>query len=241
MEFTIYKVGGCVRDSLLGRIPKDIDYVVVINSEKELTVAEGFQCMKEHLMCEGYQIFLESLTTLTLRARAPCKGQTADFVLARKELEYAHDSRTPIVAPGSLYDDLVRRDFTVNAMAQDDDGAIIDLFDGKGDLERRILRTPLDPRRTLTEDPLRILRALRFAVVYDFGFDTALNAAILDPAILERLFTLVSLERIREELFKMFKHSTSKSLAMLFRIEKTVPGIVDRLFEKLWLKPTTEK
>lgn len=101
--------------------------------------------------------------------------------MARKEVGYVPGTRTPIVEPGNLYDDLSRRDFTVNAMAKDPDtGEIIDYFYGKHDITNALIRTPLDPVTTFDDDPLRILRAIRFAVTKRFTIEqTTWQAMVL--------------------------------------------------------------
>lgn len=243
----IYFVGGYVRDKLLGIKSKDIDFVFVID-DINVTIEKGFEIMSNWLIDEGFNIFLTTPNMLTIRAKFPQNNKyseysslTADFVLARKE-EYNDDSRRPIVQIGTLSDDLKRRDFTVNAMAMDLNGTIIDLFDGKSDLEKMILKTPLDPLITLSDDPLRVLRALRFHVTKDFIFEPTLFESIKNEEIINKLFTLVSGERIREELERMFKYSTPDTLRVLYKIDNYIPNFIDRLFiNHLWLKPTTKR
>lgn len=243
----IYFVGGYVRDKFLGFDSKDIDFVFVIDNIN-ISIEDGFAIMSNWLIDEGFNIFLTTPKMLTIRAKFPNSEKylsyhslTADFVLARKE-EYSEHSRNPIVKIGSLSDDLERRDFTINAMAMDLDGNLIDLFNGLNDLKERILRTPLEPFVTLYDDPLRLLRALRFIITRDMNLDDKLKEAINNNKIIEKLFTLVSSDRIREELFKMFQHSTSETLKLLNKIEKKIPNFLDRLFSNgLWLKPTNEK
>lgn len=244
MTETIYFVGGYVRDKLLGIQSKDIDFVFVINNIN-ITIEEGFYMMNNWLINEGFNIFLTTPKMLTIRAKFPnsikytdYSGMTADFVLARKE-EYSNDSRYPIVKIGTLKDDLERRDFTVNAMAMDLDGNIIDLFNGITDLKNKILRTPMDALLTINDDPLRLLRALRFSITKQMIFNEELFHAICDEKINEKLFTLVSRDRIREELHKMFEYSTPQTIHKLNMIQERVPLFIDRLFsEGFWLKPT---
>ena len=246
----IYFVGGYVRDKILGIKSKDVDFVFVIDNcdNTKLTIEEGFNIMNNWLISEGFSIFLSTSSVLTIRAKFPqsanylkFNGLTADFVLARKE-EYIDGSRKPIVKIGTLKDDLERRDFTINAIAMDLDGNIIDLFDGLSDLDKMILRTPLDPYITLNDDPLRLLRALRFNITKKMSFEPKLMNQIENPEIINKLFTLVSGERIREELQKMFEYSTPDTLRLLTKIDIRVPNFINRLFSNgLWLKPTTEK
>jgi tRNA nucleotidyltransferase/poly(A) polymerase len=126
-------------------------------------------------------------------------------------------------------------------MAEDDDGNIIDLFGGKEDLERKILRTPLPAEQTMMDDPLRFLRALRFAVTKGFLINYDIISAMTQPEILEKLEKVVSAERIREEVFKMMKHDTVASLDLFREVENTLPGFTKLVFSRgIWLKPTFE-
>jgi tRNA nucleotidyltransferase/poly(A) polymerase len=183
----------------------------------------------------------------TIRAKFPKgdpnEGLVADFVLARKEIGYKPGTTQPILELGTIEDDLKRRDFTLNAMAIDEDGNLIDLFDGKDDLDAKILRTPLDPRITMMDDPLRILRALRFSITKGFEIHPTIWNAMRQDEILEKLKVTVSAERIREEVFKMMKHDTPETLRLLHDVDiHHIPGFLDLVFSKgLWLKPTFEQ
>jgi tRNA nucleotidyltransferase/poly(A) polymerase len=123
------------------------------------------------------------------------------------------------------------------------DGNIIDLFGGLEDLKNKILKTPRDAKLTMMDDPLRILRALRFCVTKQFAIDPTIINAMMQQNIQDKLFSVVSQDRIREELTKMFKYSTSKSLRLLYKLDRIAPTtFMDRLFSNgLWLKPTNEK
>jgi tRNA nucleotidyltransferase/poly(A) polymerase len=240
----IFKVGGCVRDKLLGVESKDIDFTFVLD-DLDQTVEEGFQSMTSWLAHEAFSIFLSTPDCFTIRAKFPKghknEGLVADFVMARKEIGYVQGTRQPILVLGTLEDDLIRRDFTLNAMAEDDDGNIIDLFGGKEDLERKILRTPLPAEQTMMDDPLRFLRALRFAVTKGFLINYDIISAMTQPEILEKLEKVVSAERIREEVFKMMKHDTVASLDLFREVENTLPGFTKLVFSRgIWLKPTFE-
>jgi tRNA nucleotidyltransferase/poly(A) polymerase len=206
----IYLVGGTVRDSLLGLQSKDLDYTYVADNTKSIDSA--YSEMKEYMLSEGFNIFLETPDCLTIRAKFPDhsehKGLVGDFVLARKELGYSADSRKPIVVSGTLENDLSRRDFTINAIAQcTKTGELIDLFNGQQHLKDKVLVTPLDPMVTLLEDSLRVIRALRFSVTLGFKLDSQLDRAIWchSHKLAERTKETVSSERIREELSKAFK------------------------------------
>jgi poly(A) polymerase len=241
----IFKVGGCVRDEILGTPSKDIDFTFVLDN-LDRTVDEGFQIMKQWLEHKEFTIFLSTPEMFTIRAKFPKgdpnEGLVADFVMARKEVGYKPGTRQPILELGTLEDDLIRRDFTLNALAVDYDGNLIDLFDGQSDLKKGILRTPLDPRITMMDDPLRILRALRFSITKGFTIDDSIFVAMSQPEILEKLKTTVSVERIRDEVFKMMKHDTIASIRLLTEVDtQLIPGFFDLVFSKgLWLKPTFE-
>jgi tRNA nucleotidyltransferase/poly(A) polymerase len=242
----IYKVGGCVRDGILGIESKDIDFTFVLDNT-DRSVDEGFEIMSKWLEHKEFTIFLSTPEMFTIRAKFPKgdpnEGLVADFVLARKEVGYKEGTRQPILELGTLEDDLVRRDFTLNAMAIDEDGNLIDLFGGKEDLKKRILRTPLDPRVTMMDDPLRILRALRFSITKGFEIDDSIFVAMSQPEILEKLRTTVSVERIRDEVFKMMKYDTISTIRLLTNVDKElIPGFFELVFSKgLWLKPTFEQ
>jgi tRNA nucleotidyltransferase/poly(A) polymerase len=243
--FTFYEVGGKVRDELLGLQSKDIDYVAVpdesfLQVEKNPTVM--FYALEEFLSQGGYEIFLSTVTCFTIRAKFPKDhqhaGTVADFVMARKEVGYVEGTRTPIVEPGSLYDDLIRRDFTINAIAKASDGTLIDPFGGQKDLKSKILRTPLDPKITFNDDPLRLLRAIRFAITKNLTIHSDIWNMIRNFDY-KKLMPVVSEERIREELYKCFKHDTLRTLGILCDHPKLAVYIFDET--KLWLKPTNEQ
>ena len=187
-----YVIGGFVRDLLLERPSKDIDIVVVGN---------GLDLAKEiatRLRVSKVSVF-ENFGT----AQFKYKDLDVEFVGARKE-SYRRDSRKPIVENGTLADDQNRRDFTINALAlslhQDNYGEIIDPFNGLDDLEKGIIRTPLDPDITYSDDPLRMMRAVRFATQLGFKIETESLNALQRNA--ERL-NIISGERIIDELNKI--------------------------------------
>ena len=240
----LYRVGGCVRDELLGVSSKDIDFTFVLD-DLSLSVEDGFLSMENWMKEQGFQIFLSTPEMFTVRAKFPKgdpnEGLVADFVMARKEIGYKPDSRKPILSLGSIEDDLIRRDFTLNAMAVDEDGDLIDLFGGRQDLERKILRTPLPAEQTMMDDPLRFLRSLRFSITKGFGVHHDIMIAMTQPEIMEKLEKVVSAERIREEVFKMMKHDTVKTLETFRKTEDLLPGFTSLVFGRgLWLKPTFE-
>ena len=192
-------VGGYVRDHLLGRTQPDLDVVVEHGGAREL--AERFA----GLAGAGPPVIFERYGT----AQVTLPGRLVEFVSARSE-SYANDSRKPDVRPATLEEDLRRRDFTINTLLMDFDANIQDrLGTARGDLESRILRTPADPVQTFSDDPLRMLRAVRFAA--QLGFELApdllpamrrLNGRLMPP--------VVSVERITEELCKMLDSDRPK-------------------------------
>jgi poly(A) polymerase len=223
MQLPCYAVGGYVRDRLLGKPCKDIDVMVV---GEPIAFAEA---VKTRLGGYGFAVF-ERFRTAQLMLNDAALGELKlEFVGARKE-SYNHDSRKPITDVGTLEDDLSRRDFTVNALAlslnKETFGDLVDLFGGRADMEKRMLRTPLDPIATFSDDPLRMMRAARFAS--KLGFTLAPN---LLPAMqqLAKRIKIVSQERITDELLKLMQTpQPSIGLDILFRAK-----ILDEVFPEL--------
>ena len=241
----LFKVGGCVRDGFLGIDSKDIDFTFVLDN-LEQTVEQGFLDMEKWMTDRGFQIFLSTPDMFTIRGKFPKgdvnEGLVADFVMARKEIGYIEGTRRPKLALGTLEDDLIRRDFTLNAMAIAEDGTLIDLFDGLTDLRRGVLTTPLPAKITMMDDPLRILRALRFTITKDFTMSEEIWEAMKQPNILKKLEQTVSGERIREEIMKMMKHDTPRSFRLLMDVDQIIPGFLNLIFKNgMWMKPTFEK
>lgn len=242
--FKFYEVGGKVRDELLEIQSKDVDYVAVPMDSLIEDIESPhtmFGILEEYLRQEKFEIFLSTPDCFTIRARFP-EGHryqgVADFVMARKEIGYIPGTRIPIIKPGTLYDDLERRDFTLNALAKDENGNIIDFFNGREHLRKGVLRTPLDPIVTFNDDPLRILRAIRFCITKDFFIESDLDEIIMNYDY-ENKMSVVSAERIREELYKCFKHDTLETLRTLHEYTRLRNYIFTRT--KLWLKPTFEQ
>ncbi len=201
-----YVIGGFVRDLILERPSKDIDIVVVGNG---LDLAK--ECA-EKLRVKKVSFFQNFGT-----AHFKYKDLDVEFVGARKE-SYRSDSRKPIVENGSLDDDQKRRDFTINALALDLNaerfGDLIDPFNGLKDLENGIIRTPLDPDTTYSDDPLRMLRAIRFASQLDFKIEHESLQAIYDNA---RRLEIISKERIMDEVNKIIlSPKPSRGFQLLF-------------------------
>ena len=188
-----YAVGGYVRDIIIGRPSKDIDFVTV-GSGIELAEAVA-QRLGRHTSLAVYRNYGT--------AQVRHADLELEFVGARRE-SYRRDSRNPIVEDGTLEEDLARRDFTINALAvkvnSDGFGEVIDRFDGLADIERRIIRTPLDPDITFSDDPLRMLRAIRFATQLQFDIYPETFEAICRNA--DRI-EIITAERVKDELFKI--------------------------------------
>jgi len=222
-----YRVGGYVRDKLMDRPSNDIDYSVEANSYDE---------MIEAIRVRGMKIIYEMDQYLTVRARY--NGTISDFVMCRKDGNYRDGRRPENVTPGTLLDDLSRRDFTINAIAEDENCNYIDPFGGIDDLMRKIIRCVGSIDR-LKEDSLRLLRALRFYIILDgFTLDQEIEDALRDETIIN-LLDNISNDRIREELEKCFKYDSLKTINVLHKY----PLLMNKLFKNknLWLKPTFEK
>lgn len=209
-----FVVGGYVRDLLLGKSVKDIDVVVIGNGvEFGRTVASE--------LGRSNLVVYENFGTAMLQL----EDWKLEFVGARKE-SYRKDSRKPVVEVGTLEDDLSRRDFTINAIAAsinaDNFGVLEDPFNGQSDLKKGIIRTPLDPEATFDDDPLRIMRAMRFAAQLAFS----VQQNVLDAAskMRDRL-KIVSQERISDEFLKLMA-SPNPSVGLQLMYETEVMEIV---------------
>ncbi len=213
----LYIVGGYVRDIMLGRVRKDFDFSVV-----------GDSIVFAKLIAEKFNskaVIYEKFRT----ALVPIGEFKCEFVGTRKEI-YDYDSRNPIVSEATLIDDLKRRDFTINSLAislnKSDFGKVIDLFGGIEDIHHKILRTPLDPETTYSDDPLRMLRTARFAA--QLGFDVSNESFDVITKMSHRI-SIISQERITDEFLKIIDSNTpSRGLSLLFRT-----GILKVIFSEL--------
>jgi len=215
--YSIYVVGGYVRDRILGIDSKDIDFTVV-----------GDAIAFAHLVAESKHskaVIYERFRT----ALVPAGEYLLEFVGTRKE-EYEEQSRKPIVTEGTFQDDINRRDFTVNclalSLAADSFGTIIDLHDGQSDLEKKLLRTPLDPVITFSDDPLRMMRAARFASKLECDIDPDAIKAM--KAMADRI-SIISQERISDEFINLLK--TKKPSIGLKILHET--GLLKYVFPEL--------
>jgi putative nucleotidyltransferase with HDIG domain len=209
-----YVVGGYVRDKLLGKEVNDID-IVVVGSGIEFAEAVAVSLKKRKI------VTYEKFGT----AMMPTEEGKIEFVGSRKE-SYNRESRNPLVEVGTLEEDLSRRDFTINALAisinAQNWGELIDPFNGQVDLRDKIIRTPLDPMMTFDDDPLRIMRAIRFSAQLGFSIDEKTLAGI--PAMKDRL-AIISQERITEEFMKIVA-SPKPSIGLRLMFETGVMHIV---------------
>ena len=209
LKFPAYVVGGYVRDMIMDRDSVDID-IVTVGSGIEL--AKRFAGKIDPKL--KVKVF-KNFGTAMVNFQGEQNWQI-EFVGARKE-SYRKDSRKPIVEDGTLEDDQNRRDFTINALAislnKNDYGNLIDPFDGINDIKRKIIRTPLDPDITFSDDPLRMMRAIRFATQLGFDIEDKTYNAIGKNA--DRI-RIVSFERITDELNKIIQaNKPSQGFLML--------------------------
>lgn len=217
----VYVVGGYVRDFYLGRLDEeetDIDFV---------TIGSGIKLAREvanKLGTSNISVFKRFGT-----AHISHGGLDLEFVGARKE-SYRQESRKPVVEDGSLEDDQLRRDFTINALSwslnRDSYGELLDPFGGIRDLENRLVRTPVEPEKTFDDDPLRMMRAIRFASQLQFNIEEETFQAIGEMS--DRI-DIISSERIIEELNKIVLSPVpSKGFTMLFKT-----GLLKEFFPEL--------
>lgn len=203
-----YIIGGFVRDKILGRPTKDAD-IVCVGDGIALAgkVAERFKPTPTVAFFKNYGT-----------AQIKIQDWEIEFVGARKE-SYQYHSRNPEVLPGTLHDDQNRRDFTVNALAislnQDDFGTLLDPFNGLKDMQTKTLKTPLDPVQTFSDDPLRMMRAIRFASQLGFQIEENTYQAIKNNV---QRIKIITQERITDELNKiMLSHRPSVGLELLYK------------------------
>ncbi len=222
MSVKLYIVGGSVRDEFLGIESKDIDYAVEASSYDE---------MKNYLIDYGVEIFQERPQFYSIRGKHKDFG-AVDFTLCRKDGFYSDGRRPDDCQIGTIYDDLARRDFTVNAIAKDvQTGEIIDPYNGRKDISTYTLKCVGEAEKRFTEDYLRLLRALRFCIVKEFLLDDSICRCLHNRDIVYGL-QKISIERIYEELTKCFEHDTYKTLILL-EVYSVIRYVI---FDKMGLK-----
>ncbi|MDE6810739.1 MAG: CCA tRNA nucleotidyltransferase, partial [Muribaculaceae bacterium] len=218
-----YVVGGYVRDIFLNRRSKDVDFVTVGSGiELAQKVADNLSAVRHR---RPHLAVYANYGTAQLHDG----DMELEFVGARKE-SYRRESRNPIVEDGTLKDDMERRDFTINAMAicvnRSRFGELVDPFDGITDLEARIIRTPLDPDVTFSDDPLRMMRAIRFAAQLGFRIHPETFKAIRRN---RKRIEIITKERINDELGKIMR---SPSPSVGFKL-LDMAGLLEIIFPEL--------
>jgi tRNA nucleotidyltransferase/poly(A) polymerase len=218
--FEFAEIGGAVRDKFLGVESKDVDFVAIPSDDlRTLSLEEVFSLLENELKQQRFEIFLVTPEFVTIRAKVPdnhslrSRTSVADFVLARKDGPSSDGRRPDFVLPGSLQDDLERRDFTVNAIAILK-GEIIDPFGGIVDIENRVLKFVGDPNKRIAEDGLRVLRFFRFIITKGFTpEENSWNACMsLESA---KMVQKTKIERIKDEFDKMFIHDTVAAMKLI--------------------------
>ena len=241
MTIKLFEVGGSIRDELMGiDNPPDRDFCA--------ESPDGWEALLTWCHANMERVFLVTPEFFTVRGRMS-NGDSIDIVMCRKDGPSSDGRHPDSVKPGTLLDDLTRRDFTVNAMAREVDpgtlapmGGLIDPFEGRRDLLNRRLKCVGETSQRLHEDGLRILRAARFTITKELVPTPDLSMHLRDKKWWDFVEMTVSPERIREELTKMFKHNTV--LTLRFLMSNCSPSAIDFLFEgisDIWLKPTMEK
>ena len=240
MTIRLFEVGGSIRDELMGiENPPDRDFCA--------ESPDGWEALLEWCEDNMERVFLVTPEFLTVRGRMP-NGDSIDVVMCRADGPSSDGRHPDHVTPGTLLDDLARRDFTVNAMAREVDpktlepiGELIDPHDGLADLKIGVLCTVGNADDRFREDGLRVLRAARFLVTKSLESTIDISACFFDLAWWEFIEETVSAERVREELTKMFRHDSGD--AIRFFTNECHPAALARLMDKcgLWLKPTMEK
>lgn len=216
MSISIFEVGGSIRDICLGVESKDRDFCVVGTYDE----------MEQYILDIGGDIKLPVPQHMTIRFLL--KGRPFDFAVCRKEGDYLDARHPQWVEPCSLEDDLLRRDFTINAMAMKVElingelirvGEIIDLFNGREDLKNKTLRCVGEARLRMTEDPIRVLRAIRFAITKNLRVEdeihNAFNCWKWGEQLPEKFAQSVSEDRVRNELNTCFRHNPFETMRWL--------------------------
>lgn len=244
-EPKLYLTGGAVRDHLMKLEPSnDVDFCVE---------AESYEAMRDWLVARGLRVWQERPEYVTVRGQLPLRvlgkfggilaarlgdAVDADFTLCRKETMYSDGRHPDTVTPCDVLTDLNRRDFTVNAVAVTENGEFLDPHQGVKACRLGLLSCVGEPEERFDEDPLRMLRAIRFAVTRNLRITSYVDKALRKPELLNRL-RLLPVERVHHELARAFQASTHRTLTLL----EQYPFLTLTVFagSKLWLKPTLEQ
>jgi tRNA nucleotidyltransferase/poly(A) polymerase len=221
----LFLVGGYVRDQLLGVASpsKDKDYLVV--------GCESYNQLVGRLLIRGYKIGQLYEEKFTVRAITPDTKEWCDFVWARKDGEYINGEMINC-SPGSFEDDILRRDYTINALAMNESGEVIDIVGGVNDIKSHLLRCVGDPAIRFREDPRRITRGIRFIVQFGLTPHESIVECWQDPAVLLNLIDFKYQEKVKEELNKAFALDSLRTLKIL----KKFSLIENVVFNNLRLK-----
>ena len=225
----VYVVGGFIRDLILNRKNEDIDFLIVGDVMKYVqTLAASF----------GINDVVVFKTFGT--AHFTYEGLNFEFVAARKE-PYRKSSRKPLVSEGTFFDDISRRDFTINTIAvsilNENFGEVIDHFNGMNDIEKKLIKTPIDPNITFDDDPLRILRAFRFASQLNFSVDESILKSAEE--LRDRL-EIVSQERITDEFLKILKSPKPSVGLKLLHVSKVMGVIYPEISQMIGVEQRAE-
>jgi len=240
----LYLVGGTVRKHMLG-LPtsKDLDFAVEAESFDAMRTGLGFLRVwqeRPEFVCLRGQVERSWLGEFggLLQVASNAKLD-ADFTLCRAETQYSDRRHPDTVTPCSVLEDLSRRDFTVNAVAVREDGVWLDPHGGRADAADRTLRCVGNTRQRMLEDPLRLMRAVRFAVTERLHLADPLKDALSNPELVELLATL-PVERVREELTKACAADWRKTMLYLMVDAPLLGYTLHHNFPNMWFKPTTE-
>jgi poly(A) polymerase len=225
----VYVVGGFIRDLILKKEVEDIDFLIVGD------VLKFAQTFATSFGINDLTVFKTFGT-----AHFSHQGLNFEFVAARKE-SYRKSSRKPLVSEGTFYDDISRRDFTINTIAvslsKENFGEVIDHFNGIDDIEYKLIRTPLDPNITFDDDPLRILRAFRFASQLNFNIDESILKSAEE--LRERL-QIVSQERKTDEFIKILKSRKPSVGLKLLQVSKVMEVIFPEISQMIGVEQREE-
>jgi len=225
MGIAVYVVGGFIRDLILKKEDQDVDFLVIGDVMKFAKSFANSLGIQEIVVYKNFGT-----------AHFNHQGINLEFVAARKE-SYQKTSRKPEVTTGTFIDDISRRDFTINTLAasieRENFGEVIDHFDGLNDIKSKLIRTPLDPKITFDDDPLRIMRAFRFAAQLNFEVDEAIMKAAEE--LRDRL-QIVSQERITDEFIKLLKSPKPSVGLKLLQLSKVMEVVFPEIYNMIGIE-----